>query len=127
MEIEGPTEPTKGANSAKVPPEAKNMGTGDAKRDGKKSGGRTPGCYEAERGNGTISGASSGEGSSSSEESSSREDITPPKVVLVVPGTGKIYNKHMEAPTPQAGKTTRANNITLAEQNITEGVADKRG
>ena len=64
-----------------------------SQRDGDQSGsGNPPDATNHEGGPSTPSDASIGYKSSSYEESYSREDNAPPKVVLVVPGKGKIIS-----------------------------------
>ena len=85
-----------------------------------------PDDRKRERGTGTPSNSGRGEGSSTSEYFSSSEDTTPPTVVLVVPRTGRRYNKTREAPIPKAGTTYGAKLTTRVDQTPPERKADER-
>ena len=112
---------------SKEPIDARDTGDKDANQNEEKSGGRPPpDDRKRERGTGTPSNSGRGESSSTSEYFSSSEDTTPPTVVLVVPRTGRRYNKTREAPIPKAGTTYGAKLTTRVDQTPPERKADER-
>ena len=102
----------------KDPGDTRGGNTETTSGDGEKSiGGPPPDATKRERRTGTPRNSGSVEYSSTSEGSLSSEEVTPPIVVIVVPGTGRSHNGVREA-NLQREKTDAKKSQTTGESRL---------